>query len=43
VRIRRAIAVRCDSFNIPDGIIEYMDWMSAPDSDVGVWIAVRRG
>lgn len=32
-----------DSFDIPDGIIEHMDWMSTPDSDVRVWLAVRRG
>jgi hypothetical protein len=32
-----------DSFNIPEGIIEYLDWMNTPDHDTGIWIAVRHG
>jgi len=32
-----------DSFNIPDGVLEYYSWMSTPDHDTGVWFAVRHG
>ncbi len=32
-----------DSFNIPGGILEYLDWMNTPDHDTGVWIVVRHG
>jgi len=32
-----------DSFNIPDGVLEYYSWMNTPDADTGVWFATRRG
>jgi hypothetical protein len=31
------------SFNVPDGIVRYFDWMIEPDADVNLWITTRRG
>ena len=32
-----------DSFNIPAGVLEYYSWMTTPDHDTGVWLAIRHG
>jgi hypothetical protein len=32
-----------DSFNIPGGVLEYYSWMTTPDHDTGVWLAIRHG
>jgi hypothetical protein len=31
------------SFNIPGGVLKYLDWMNTPDHDTGVWVFIRRG
>jgi hypothetical protein len=31
------------SFNIPGGVLKYLDWMNTPDHDTGIWFAIRRG
>jgi len=32
-----------DSFDLPDGVLKYYDWMTTPDADVSLWVATRRG
>ncbi len=31
------------SFNIPGGVLKYLDWMNTPNHDTGIWFAIRRG
>jgi len=31
------------SFDIPGGVLKYLDWMNTPDHDTGVWVFIRRG
>src|SRR5437870_3592169 len=32
-----------DSFNLPGGVLKYMEWMNTPDHDTGLGPFVRRG
>jgi len=32
-----------DSFNLPGGVLKYMEWMNTPDHDTGIGPFVRRG
>jgi hypothetical protein len=32
-----------DSFNIPDGVLKYYEWMIAPDADLDLWVTRVRG
>src|SRR3954471_18086674 len=31
------------SFDIPDGVFKYYEWMNTPDHDTGFWLFIRRG
>jgi hypothetical protein len=31
------------SFDLPDGVLKYYEWMNTPDSDTNLWIAIRHG
>jgi len=32
-----------DSFNLPDGVLKYYDWMNTADGDTDLWMVTRRG
>ncbi len=32
-----------DSFDLPNGVLKYFEWMNTPDGDTNLWIAIRRG
>lgn len=31
------------SFDLPDGVLKYYEWMNTPDGDTNLWIAIRHG
>ena len=32
-----------DSFDLPNGVLKYYEWMNTPDGDTDLWLAIRRG
>jgi hypothetical protein len=31
------------SFDLPEGILKYFEWMNTPDNDTNLWVAIRHG
>ncbi len=32
-----------ESFDVPNGVLKYFDWMLEPDGDIDLWLTTRRG
>ena len=37
------VARLVDSFDVPNGVLKYFDWMLEPDGDIDLWLTSRRG